>query len=83
MKIKRFKNIHNLQDIKLEKAKLRYEMLAAENKMLGNIDALSETFSLNSIISSFNKGLNTALSVYSTITNIFSSKRKSRKKENN
>ncbi len=72
---KRFKKIRNLQDIKLEKAKLRYKMLVAEKDLVDNLKYAGEFFILGSIISRISQGLTVALKTYNLITGIFRSRK--------
>jgi hypothetical protein len=49
----RFTNLRTMQDIKLEKAKLRYESLVAENRLGNTIENIQEIFSWSGIVSRF------------------------------
>ncbi len=60
----RFRNIKTLQDIKLEKAKIRYEMLVAENRISENIAGFQELSSLSSFFSRFKYGFRIAQMVF-------------------
>lgn len=51
MDVSRFKNIRTLQDIKLEKARLRYEMLVAENRLLDDLRVIQGVFTAPALIS--------------------------------
>ena len=73
---KRFEKIRSFQDIKLEKAKLRYEMLMAEKNLVKSMHQTSTFFTIGAIMSRFNRGLNTALTTYSMIANFFSKRKK-------
>lgn len=74
---KRFKKIRSFQDIKLEKAKLRYEMLIAEKNLVKSMHQTSTFFTIGAILSRFHRGLNTALTTYSMIADTFRRKKKS------
>ncbi len=78
---KRFKKLRSLKDIKLEKAKLRYEMLVAENNMIDNLDHARGFFSFGKVVSQINRGLNTFVKTYSIITGIFRIRKKSGKQK--
>ncbi len=73
---KRFKKMRSIQDIKLEKAKLRYEMLLAEKNLEENLGHAGDFLSLGALASRFKRGLNTAIRTYSLIAGIFIRKRK-------
>lgn len=82
MYLQKFSKIKSLQDIKLEKARLRYEMLVAENRLMENINAIERSFSISSFFSKFTYGFRTAVSVYEKIQKIagkFSFGRKKKK----
>ncbi len=51
-----FKNIRTLQDIKLEKAKIRYEMLIAENRLMESLNAVEKLFTIVSFFKRFAAG---------------------------
>ncbi|MBW6480083.1 MAG: hypothetical protein K0B37_11700 [Bacteroidales bacterium] len=51
-----FKNIRTLQDIKLEKAKIRYEMLIAENRLLDSFNAVEKLVTIVSFFRRFAAG---------------------------
>lgn len=50
MDVSRFKNIRTLQDIKLEKARLRYEMLLAENRLLDDLRVFQGIFTAPALL---------------------------------
>jgi len=49
--LKRFKDIRTLQDIKLEKARLRYKMLLAEKAVMEDLQAMQGIFSYAGLFS--------------------------------
>jgi len=79
--INRFKKMRSFQDIKLEKAKLRYEMLLAEKNLVKSLNYTSGLFTVGAIMSRFNRGLNTALKTYSFITGFLGRKKKQYRNE--
>ena len=74
--INRFKKMRSFQDIKLEKAKLRYEMLLAEKNLVKSLNYTSGLFTIGAIMSRFSRGLNTAVKTYSFITGLLGRKKK-------
>lgn len=52
---KRFREIKTLQDIKLEKAKLRYEMLIAENRLIDSLGVVQGFFTASQLLSRANE----------------------------
>jgi hypothetical protein len=56
MSIQRFRNIRTLQDIRLEKAKIRYEMLIAENRLMDSINAVEKLVAIVSFFRRFAAG---------------------------
>jgi hypothetical protein len=56
MSSQRFKNIRTLQDIKLEKAKIRYEMLIAENRLMDSFNAVEKLVTIVSFFRRFAAG---------------------------
>ncbi len=79
---KRLKRIRSLQDIKLEKAKLRYQMLIAERDLLENMRYAGDFFTIGSIISRISLGLTVALKTYRLVSNIFAPRKKSSNSQN-
>jgi hypothetical protein len=67
----RLKKIRTLQDIQLEKAKLRYEMLLAENRLAEDINVIMGVFSMQAFFESASKMFSMAWRVYSGMQNIF------------
>ncbi|MEE4177436.1 MAG: hypothetical protein V2I46_08000 [Bacteroides sp.] len=72
MNTSRFKNIRTLNDIKLEKARLRYEMLAAENNLHDNLEGVQRLFTMNGLVTRLSAGFLFAQDVYSKFNNVFS-----------
>ena len=66
----RFSKIRNLQDIRLEKARLRYEMLAAENRLSQNLKVAGQLFSLSALISRVRLGMTIARKTYDVISRL-------------
>ncbi len=79
--VKRFKKLRSLKDIKLEKAKLRYEILVAENNMMDNLDHAGSFLALGKVASRISSGLNTFVKTYSIVASIFGRRKKSAKQE--
>ena len=78
--------IKTLHDIKLEKAKLRYELLVAENRLMENFQAIEDMATFSSVFSRIAYGFEIAQKVYSRIMDVssrFSSWRRKRKKKKN
>ncbi len=67
----RFKNIKTLQDIKLEKARLRYDMLLAENALSEDMYAIQQAFSYMSLFSRIADGYDYAQRVVSKIAGLY------------
>lgn len=68
MDLERFKRVRTLHDIRVEKARLRYESLVAENAMMESFKAIGNLFSLFGYIRKASAGFNTAYSVVSRIS---------------
>lgn len=51
-----FKNIRTLQDIKLEKAKIKYEMLIAQNRLMESFNAVEKLVTIVSFFRRFAAG---------------------------
>jgi len=60
----RFKNIRTLNEIKLEKAKLRYEMLVAENKLHENLEGVQRIVTMGAFASRITTGVHFVQDVY-------------------
>lgn len=67
MSMQRFKNLKTLQDIRLEKARLKYEMLVAENRLNENLGAIEKLFTITSVFRRFMDGLNYARHIYENV----------------
>lgn len=50
------KNIRTLHDIKLEKAKMKYEMLIAENRLMESFNAMERVVTIVSFFRRFTAG---------------------------
>ncbi len=86
MDTRRFNKIKTLNDLKLEKARLRYEVLVSENRMMENFQAIEDLFTLPSLISRIKFGFQVAHNVYKKIRKFsgkfgFGSKKKKRKND--
>ncbi|MDX9940610.1 MAG: hypothetical protein RBS53_00165 [Bacteroidales bacterium] len=68
----RFKKIKTLNDIKLEKERLRYEMLAAEHSLHDSLEGIQQTFTMNGLVSRVSTGFLFAQDVYNRFGNIIS-----------
>lgn len=60
MNYQRFKNIRTMQDIKLEKAKIRYEMMMAENQLMDSFNAIERLVVITTFIKRFAAGFSAA-----------------------
>jgi hypothetical protein len=69
---KQFRHIRNFQDIKLEKARLRYEMLLAENRMMASLNAIQGFVTLTTFFSRFSQGFAISRNVFSRMGQAFS-----------
>jgi hypothetical protein len=86
MDTRRFNNIKTLNDIKLEKARLRYELLVIENRLNENIQSLKNLASVTSAFSRIGYGFQMAQNAYGrihTLVSKFRSWRKKKKKKKN
>lgn len=68
MEMERFKKISTLHDIRVEKARLRYESLVAENAMMDSFRAIGRLFSLIGYVRRAAAGFGTAYSMGSRIS---------------
>ncbi len=79
------KKLRTLQDIKLEKARLKYEMLVAENNLGEDLHAVERVFTFSSTMASITKGISVAKNVYDKVNRIieklFGKKRKKKSRE--
>jgi len=85
MDTSRFKKIKTLNDLKLEKARLRYELIVIENNLNENFKAVEDMASYSALISKVTYGFEVGQRIYKKIHQLFSwigSKRKGRKKKN-
>jgi hypothetical protein len=67
---KRFRHIRNFRDIKLEKSRLRYDMLLAENQLLSSLHAIQGLVSLTSLLSRFAAGFSYAQRMLSGVSQV-------------
>ncbi len=67
---KRLRNMKNLQDIKLERAKLRYEVLLAEARLIEDLGAIQSLFTLPAFFVQFKDGLSFAHRMFDGIQNV-------------
>ncbi len=65
----RLRKIKSLQDIKLEKAKLRYEALLAETKLYEDMNAIQSQFTFPVFLARVKSGISIASRVFSGIQN--------------
>jgi hypothetical protein len=84
MDTRHFSKIRTLKDIKIEKAKIRYEMLLAENKLMESFGAIQQAFTITTIFSRITQGFHVALNVYHNVRKFMDKifRRKKRKKKN-
>jgi hypothetical protein len=64
MNLARYKNIRTFNEIKLEKAKLRYEMLVVENRLHENLEGVQRIFTMGAFASRITTGVHFAQNVY-------------------
>ncbi len=86
MNTQRYSKIKTLKDIKLEKARIRYEMLVAENGLMDNIASIQRLVTITSTFSRITQGFHLAHSIYEGIHNLtgklmFWRKKKKKSKE--
>jgi hypothetical protein len=82
---KRFSKIKSLQDIRLEKARLRYEMLTAENRLSDSLQTAGQIFSLSALMARVRIGMTVARKSYDIFSGLLrwvSGKRKKKKQQN-
>jgi hypothetical protein len=72
MNTRRFTRIKTLKDIKLEKARLRYEILIAENALLETMMALQRVVTISTVFSKLGSSFGFAKNVYSGVHNVIS-----------
>ena len=61
---KRFKRIRTLHDIEMEKARLKYELLLAENRLMEDIDVVRGFFTQSSLFSKASEAISYISSFY-------------------
>lgn len=69
---RQFRHIRNFQDIRLEKARLRYEMLLAENRLMASLHAIQGFVTLTTFFSRFSEGFSIARNIASRLGQAFS-----------
>ncbi|MFO7997897.1 MAG: hypothetical protein R6U86_02835 [Bacteroidales bacterium] len=83
---KQFRHIRTFQDIKLEKARLRYEMLLAENSLTAGLSAIQGLLTLTGFLSRFSEGFsyaqNFVFRIRQTFGWIFRKRKKSDRESN-
>ncbi len=82
MEQRRFSKFRTLNDIKLEKERLRYEMLIAENRLMENFHSINKLITLTPLFSRITYGFQVAQTVYHRFRDIidkFSSWKKKKK----
>lgn len=72
MDTSRFRKIRTLDDIKLEKARLKYEMMAAENDLHSSLEGIQRMFTMNGFITRVSTGVLFAQDLYHKFGNIIS-----------
>ncbi len=65
------KHIRSYHDIRVEKARMRYEALLAENKMMESFSAAGQAVSLITSVRRFSAGFHQAYAVATRITDFF------------
>ncbi len=65
------KDIKSIHDIKVQKARMRYEALLAENKMMESFRAIEQLFTFISNIRRASAGLRQVYHVFSKISSFF------------
>ncbi|MBW6498361.1 MAG: hypothetical protein K0B09_08245 [Bacteroidales bacterium] len=72
MDTSRFKNIRTFNDIKLEKARLRYDMLLAENSLQENLEGVQRLVTIGAFTSRITNGVHFVQDVYQRFSGIIS-----------
>ncbi len=67
---KTLRNIKSLEDIRVEKARLRYESLLAESRMTESIRAATQVFSLFASLKRMSRGIKTAYNLLSSLSGL-------------
>lgn len=65
---KHFRHLRNFQDIRLEKARLRYDMLMAENRLTASLNAIQGFVNLTTFFTRFSEGFSIARNVFSRVS---------------
>lgn len=81
MDFSRFKNIKTLQDIKLEKARLRYDMLLAENHLHENLEGVQRLITMGAFATRISTGIHFVQDVYHRLSGFFSWFRRKKNQE--
>jgi hypothetical protein len=68
---KQFRHIRTFQDIRLEKARLRYEMLLAENRLMASLNAIQGFVTMATFFTRFSEGFSYAQQFVSKISQAF------------
>jgi hypothetical protein len=68
----RFKNIRTFNEIKLEKARLRYEMLVAENRLHENLEGVQRIVTMGAFASRISTGVHFVQDVYQRFSGLIS-----------
>jgi retron-type reverse transcriptase len=69
---KPLRHIRTFQDIRLEKARLRYEILLTENRLMTSLNAIQGFVTLGTFFSRFSRGFAIARNVSSKMGQAFS-----------
>ncbi len=67
MSLDRLKKVKTLQDIRLEKARMRYEMLIAENRLMDNFSAVEQVFVITTFVKRFIAGFKYAQTIFNNM----------------
>lgn len=65
--MQRFKHLKTFNDIKLEKARLKYEMLVAENNLKERYSSFSQIFTFQNFFGSFTSAFHYAQNIFFTV----------------
>lgn len=80
------KDIKTVQDIKLQKARLRYEAILAENKMMESFHSIGQVFSIIYTFRKVTSGLSyvyqTYLKISDFVSRLFGGSKKEKKADN-
>lgn len=72
MDTSRFKNIKSFNDIKFEKARLRYDMLVAENSLHENLEGVQRLVTMGGVATRISTGVHFVQDVYQRVSSLFS-----------